>query len=370
MNCGFELQTPDIAILEDWLSFIGLGRKEVEEKGTPPTVGLEQDATSTGTAILVACKKLTCTTPFASGCGSPSSGKERPKKNLQADSYGNSKNCRTSSGMCVDCGNCQECCVCDDNTVELLQKAANNTYSEHIPPHQMFARTKDGMNAGNSSCTSIEKFVPQHQFQYQSGGNSLRYNMGDEGEYLRLTHRTLKEHSHRSKTTDSRSYHSYASYNSSNTGSSRRRYNFGVEDDLDYNYNQKSTTRRGHHCTASDGSTIRSSRKSNTSFSLRLGKKNKSCNDSQQLKWSSSNAMDDAIIGKTFSFDSNPSRGSAFGSVHSSNHTGGSRTTKGRANSQGGSSLSSSSRSYLEDGIVIETDSKKSWFRRRFESRE
>jgi hypothetical protein len=415
MNCGIVLQSPSADSFGDWLTFIGLGGKS--EAGTPATVGLDQDNEDTpDAAILAASKKLTYGICLPSVCSAPAVYGGTPNEEFQEHqrSSCNPHNCRMKSGVCIDCAHCQDCCICGANNKSKYHSTNNNNlnpnlpeqagYNDNnntlIPPHRLSVRNKQALFAdggavnhrGATTTTSTGQAYPQQELRKspsllsessdgsacldaalaavnnnkkvttaktttrspsksknKNNGSSRHYNMGDDGEYLYLTHRMLEDHSRRSSTDTSTSsipsnVPSYISFddNSNNTGS-RPRYNMGGDDDDgdddDNNYNHRAAG--SHRRSASGGS---SSRKSSNSFSLRLGRNKKNNNNNGEQQKS---------IKPTFSFGSDRTRGSA--------------STAKRANSYGGSSLSSSSKSFLMDGSIEAVEPKKSsWFRGRW----
>lgn len=367
MDCGVEVT------LNDLLSCIGLGNKL--EAGTPSTVGLTEDENASRDAILKsATKKLTYGMCLPASC-SPAKD-NGVKKELKFIGC-NPQTCRMTSGICIDCTYCHVHCVCGNNDKKLGNLSIRSKQAllsmQSTPQQQQLRKSPSLMteSSDGSACLGVgDKPSPsKHRATSQTSGP--RYDMGGDEVYVKLTSRMLKEHTNRSNrsyrsNSETSSHNSYMSYNSSKTGSSsRRRYNFGDEDENEI-YQQPKTTRRtrGHRRTLSGVSTS-SSRKSNTSFSLlSLKKKNSSS--------STKPASDDPIIGKTFSFDSTNSHSSAGNlSAYNDDITRGSATTARRANSQkGGGSLSSSSRSYLDGSDVEAAEPKKSWFRRRLESKE
>ena len=366
MDCGVEVT------LNDLLSCIGLGNKL--EAGTPSTVGLNVDENASRDAILKSATKTLTYGICLPSSSSPSKG-NTVKKELKFVGC-NPQTCRMTSGICIDCTHCHIHCVCGNNDKaklgNLSARSKQALLSMQSTPQQQQLRKSPSLmtesSDGSAFLGASDKPSPsKHRATSQTSGP--RYDMGGDEVCVKLTSRMLKEHTNRSKrsyrsNSETSSHNSYMSYNSSKTGSSsRRRYNFGDEDENEIYQQPKTRHTRGHRRTLSGVSTS-SSRKSNTSFSLlSLKKKNSS---------TSTKPSDDPIIGKTFSFDSNNSHSSAGNlSAYGDDRTRGSATTARRANSQkGGGSLSSSSRSYLDGSDVEAAEPKKSWFRRRLESKE
>ena len=407
MDCGID-------VVNDLLSYMGLAKPEI---GTPSTVELDRDETENAArdaAIMAASKQLSYGICLPTECSPVTDGNDLAKKEFKFSGC-NPQNCRMTSGICIDCTYCHAHCTCDksidkeetvspnrlsvQNQQGLFINAicGNSTHTATSPerttikPQQLLLRKSpslmsddssdsDGIGYDNNRKTRSKTPSPSKSFilknNKKGGTNTRRYDMGDDGAApLHLTDRLLKEHTNRSnrsyrsnESSRSGSHHSYMSYNSSKTGSSsRRRYNMGDEDEIIYQEigHSSNLSRR------SANSNTRSSRRSNTSFSLLRGKKKN--NSLSTLSSTKKNVNNDPIIGKTFSFDSGNSYSSGMGSAYSADHTRGSATTARRRNSRtGGGSLSSSSRSYL-DGSDVEqaaAEPKKSWFRRRLESKE
>ncbi len=387
MDCGVEVT------LVDLLSCIGLGNKL--EAGTPSTVGLDEDETAARDAALkAASKQLTYGICLPTSCSPASESNDISKKEFKFVGC-NPQNCRMTSGICIDCTYCHVHCICDGDkkgkpnqlSTRNRQALISNASNCQQQAEQLHLRKSPSLMSDSSDGSAALAAALQSTSQHASPSKSVRskskknkkttrFDMGDDGEHVYLSHRMLKEHTNRSNrsyrsNSETGSHNSYMSYNSSKTGSSsRRRYNFGDENEI---YNQTTNTRRRGHRRSLSGST-NSSRKSGNSFSLRLGKKKyqSSASSSSKSHNNHNKFKDDPIIGKTFSFDSGNSHSSAgIGSAYADDRTRGSATTARRANSRGGGSLSSSSRSYL-DGSDVEAaaEPKKSWFRRRLESKE
>lgn len=388
MDCGIGFN--------DLLSYVGLCQPE-KEASTPSTVGTDRDESENAArdaALFAARKQLSygiCVPAVTAPAITNDGGIVKEEMKFTGC---DPTTCRMNAGICIDCTYCKVHCKCDSNSKgSLNNKAIGNsryTTTETTKPLQIQLRKtpslmSDGSSDGSSvmrrkrSSTKAKASSPSKSFILKNdkqNKNARRYDMEDDGPNLYLTHRMLKEHTNRSN----RSYRSsggsshsnshtsgYVSYNS--RSSSQRRYNFGDEDEDNIFQQQQTTrrtrTRRGHRRTASSGT--QGSRKSNASLSLLVGK----------IKLGNKKMdPDDPIIGKTFSFDSTNSHSSGMGSAHSADPTRSSATTARRRNSHraAGGSLSSSSRSFL-DGSDVEAEAeavspKKSWFRRRLESKE
>jgi hypothetical protein len=115
MNCG--VGTPTADSLSEWFSFIGLGgdqqKEDIDRTGrTPATVDTlyfdddDDDDINETTASSIISKQLS----FIQ-CIPISAASSRPKFHRQC----NPTTCRMTSGMCVDCAQCLNHCVCGDN---------------------------------------------------------------------------------------------------------------------------------------------------------------------------------------------------------------------------------------------------------------